>query len=255
MEPPRDGRYPPPVIAFSTKRWAELFSRERGREFLTQEDFFIKGFVSAPSAESIRLIAGNTFPTVQTLAAPADKLSHWVGMMTIASEAFEIETRLQSEEGLRGRLKQCALLFDKIAVYDLAHSLAVLGEAPISDELRWLMEAEIICQPEVDDRCVGDLPADYLQIADCAIKECSTMTGSASRAMTEFNHSARNSVDVKVLMTKTAQALKVGTWNSARGAALWFRTFDAAPVTAISPQPPPALVPGAERGEQSWASS
>jgi hypothetical protein len=162
----------------------------------------------------------------------------------LAPNAFRVQNGIIKGEVLGGWLKRLALLFDRIAIYDLAPALSQMEDSRLAEELRWLLTKEVICQPEVEDREYENVTEEYQALSRAAVHELSETILSISNSLEKFE---AEQPDEKAILREVADSLELATWAQTRSAALWFRAVDGTaviPVIERIPQPMSNSDPG-----------
>jgi hypothetical protein len=232
-------RYPPSVIVCYAGSSSDILKGELAApivEEMLRRNCKLNIVNFAPSRQWLDMMTGHEVAAIRRLGQLPGLLSPWVGMTTIAADAFRVQTHLADQEIISSRLKQSALLFDQIAIYDLVPSLVILDGFDIANELRWLLNEGIVCQPEVDDLERADLSDEYIRLADLASDDLQTMFALIGKA-TQIQNAEPTAKDLRTTHVAVADALSHGAWSQARSAAAWFRMAEDVGITAIMDRP------------------
>ena len=153
----------PPGVSIAFTRNIRDILREPFATQLKSMEAELKTISFAPSKQWLGMFSGEVIPAIFNPTEQINKgVSTWVGITTIGADAFRIENGLLNPEVLRRRLKRAALLFDRVAIYDLVPALSIIPDDILTNELRWAVEQDVICQPEVEDREYLGLSEEYL---------------------------------------------------------------------------------------------
>lgn len=237
-----DYRFPPGIIIASTKKQQDLMPGKYKKKVQLQSGSLIHNMILVPARPWLEMFTNEPLSLVRNPAKQGNgKVNTWTGITTIGADAFKIENGLLDPNILRRRLKRAALLFDRIAVYDLVPALSVIGENDLTNELKWLLEQDIICQPEVDDEEYAGLSEEYIKIQKHSQFNYGKNYIAVADALNNFSK-AQTAETRNASFRVFAEALDYMMWWQIRSAALWFGEVYGAHVVPILENPPAQIL-------------
>ena len=236
---PKKYRFPPGIVVASTKKPRDLMPGRHSKEYeQLVQDSVVGNFILVPARPLLEMYTNDSLRLVRNPVEHVEgKINTWIGITTVGADAFKIENGLLDPNILRRRLKRAALLFDQIAIYDLIPSLSVIGQNDLTNELTWLLEQDIICQPEVDDREYSGLSEEYLSIQEHSQNNFGRNLIAIADVVSTLNK-ARTKDARKACFRVVAETLDNMMWWQIRSAALWFGEVYGAHLVPILENPP-----------------